>query len=85
MESDFIVLISRNSEEGGDWQSERCGLVQIPCDGQVGFFEVGEFGEEDFLLCFHEVWVRVGGRPSKERGILRELGRVACSRCWCVV
>ena len=76
---EFIVIGSHDGEEGGDWRSAGCGLVWRPYIGWVGFLEVGQFGEEDFLMCLLEVQVGGGGRRSKERGVPRELGNAACS------
>ena len=79
LESEFVFLGSRSVKKVGDWQSAGWGLVRCPCDGWVGFLEVGEYGEEDLPLCLLEVRVGGGGRHSKEQGVPRNLGGVACS------
>ena len=80
MELEFIVIGFHDGEEGGDWWSDGGGLLQLPYDVEVGVFEGGERGEEYFPL--HVLEVRVGGgvRCSKEQGVPRDLGGVACRK-----
>ena len=78
-ESESISLISCDGKEGSDQRNPGWGLVRSPCDIRVGVLEGREYGEEDLILCFLEVWVRGGGRRSKEQDVPRELGGVTCS------
>ena len=40
-ESEFIVLVSRDEEEGGDWQIAGWGLVRRSCNVRVRVIEGG--------------------------------------------
>ena len=41
LESEFIILGSRDGKEGGDWRSARWVLVRRPFYGRVEFLEGG--------------------------------------------
>ena len=71
LELEFIILGSRDGEEGGDWRSDGWELVQRPCNGWIRVIEGGECGEEDFPLCFLEVQVGGRGCHYKEREAFR--------------